>query len=69
MEQLTVDEKAIIAFALFGMCMRSGPKFFPLCGVIVAKIGIEKEFQECAQDWIDYAKTRIGRITGYQEKM
>jgi hypothetical protein len=68
--QLTDKERTMIAFALFSMGMRMGPSSFEDFESIFKKIGIEKEFVDCARSWIDYPKEKspsVGDVIGESE--
>ena len=54
--ELTQEEKNLIAFSLFSMGMKIGPLSFETFESIVQKIGIEKEFVDYAKSWLDYPK-------------
>lgn len=58
MEDLTKEEKRLLAFVLFGGSMRIGRASFAAIESIAKKVGVEKEFEDYAKDWIDYSKTK-----------
>lgn len=57
---LTEKEADLVAFALFGLCMRTGPGFFPIIEVIAYKLGIAVPLMKYAGDWIEQSKTAPG---------
>jgi hypothetical protein len=54
--ELTEQERKLLAFALFGLGMRIGPSSFRELELIVQKLEVEKEFAAYASSWIDYAE-------------
>lgn len=52
MADLTETEKEIVALSLFGYVMRAGPGQFVRTGIIAEKLGVTKELEYYALDWI-----------------
>ncbi len=57
MDPLTDIERKLIGFALFSAGMKLGPPSFDSLEKIVAKIGVNEEFEFYAKDWIEDART------------
>lgn len=57
-EMLSEKQKELTAFALFSAGMKIGPSSFDNLEAIAKKVGVEKEFEKYAKDWLDYAERK-----------
>lgn len=56
----TLEEKhrKLFGFILFSYSMNIGPSIFLEVEDAIKEIGVEAEFKEYAQDWINYSKSK-----------
>lgn len=56
MSEFTSEEKKFLAIAIQGLTVRQGPKTFPMAITMIHKLGIESEYREIAEDWMNYGQ-------------
>ena len=55
-EPLTEQERKLIALALQGLAMRTGPGIFQMVEQVARKLGVWPELEFFLRDWIVYSR-------------